>query len=119
MKRLSLSLSLLPFVLGLSACHEQQAETHRLDKLLKQNDQLQESVNQMYTLIESAGEPDASLPEQIKQAEAQLSSSLAELAQCEQDETNAKMRLLDLKNRLANFRSQFKIMQEQIISSAQ
>lgn len=119
MKILTTSLTLgATLCLSLVGCKPKGGDPQQLSFILEQNAQLKQSIEAMNTTIAQAGDKDPSLTERIQKLEAEITLALKQLNQTGEQETQAQLRILELEARLAQFRSDFEAMQQQITQAA-
>lgn len=110
---LSLGAAMLS-VLTLSTCGPQAADPDKLRAVHEQNAELRREINHMQALIKHAGEITPGLDEEIEKKEADIAAKLHELNELNRKETDTKLRIIELQDRLESFRSTFRIMQDEI-----
>ena len=81
----------------------------------EQNAAMRKELTRMQQLIKQAGEPDATLPDTIRAREQELAESLNQLKQLKRQETEAKLRVIELQDRLDLFRSSFRMLQSETV----
>ena len=81
----------------------------------EQNAAMRKELTRMQQLIKQAGEPDATLPDTIHTREQELADSLNQLKQIKRQETEAKLRVIELQDRLDAFRTNFRMLQNETI----
>ncbi len=75
---------------------------------------MRSEIVRMHTLIEQAGEDTPQLEETIAAREKELTELLMELDTLNKKETEARLRVIELQDRLDSFRASFRIMQNEI-----
>ena len=67
----------------------------------------------MQQVVKQAGDIDPGLADQIDTKEQQLAASLNELKQLKRQQTDTKLRVIQLQDRLDAFRSNFRLLQSE------
>ena len=67
----------------------------------------------MQQVVKQAGDIEPGLADQINTKEQQLAASLNELKQLKRQQTDAKLRVIQLQDRLDAFRSNFRLLQSE------
>ena len=67
----------------------------------------------MQQVVKQAGDIEPGLADQIDTKEQQLAASLNELKQLKRQQTDAKLRVIQLQDRLDAFRSNFRLLQSE------
>ena len=67
----------------------------------------------MQQIVKQAGDIDPGLAESIKAKEQELAAALNELKQLKRQQTDAKLRVIQLQDRLDAFRSNFRLLQSE------
>lgn len=110
---LSLSATLLTAVVA-SSCGPHAADPDKLRTVHEQNAELRREINHMQALIKHAGESTPGLDEEIEKKEAAIAEALNTLNRLNRKETDTKLRVIELQDRLEAFRNSFRIMQDEI-----
>lgn len=110
---LSLSAVLLTAT-AVSSCGPQAADPDKLRAVHEQNAELRREISRMQALIKHAGEETPGLDEEIEKKEAEITAALNTLNDLNRKETDTKLRVIELQDRLEAFRSSFRIMQEEL-----
>lgn len=100
----------------MSSCGPQAADPDKLRAVHEQNAELRREINHMQALIKHAGEATVGLDEEIEKKEAEIAANLKELNELNRKETDTKLRVIELQDRLDAFRSSFRIMQNEIVN---
>lgn len=80
----------------------------------EQNAEIRSEISRMNALIKHAGEDVPGLAETIAAREAEIAAAIKELDKLSNDETNTKLRVIELQDRLDAFRAAFRMMQNDI-----
>lgn len=97
----------------LSSCTPQTDNPEQLRLAHEQNAAMRKELARMQQLIKQAGEPDPALPETIQTREQELADALNQLKEIKRKETEAKLRAIELQDRLDAFRSAFRMLQSE------
>ncbi|MBR3904028.1 MAG: hypothetical protein IKJ29_10275 [Akkermansia sp.] len=100
-------------LLTLSSCYPQAQDPEQLRLAHEQNALLRKEIVRMQQLINQAGETETGLAEQIDAKEQELTDALNELKVTKRQETEEKLRIIELQDRLDAFRANFRIMQNE------
>ena len=100
-------------VLALSSCYPQTANPEQLRLAHEQNAALRQEIVRMQQLITQAGETEQGIADTVEAKEQELTDALNELKVLKRQETEHKLRLIELQDRLDAFRSDFRIMQNE------
>jgi septal ring factor EnvC (AmiA/AmiB activator) len=100
---------------SVSSCMPQTDNPEQLRLAHEQNAAMRKELTRMQQLIKQAGEPDATLPDTIHAREQELADSLNQLKQLKRQETEAKLRVIELQDRLDLFRSSFRMLQSETV----
>ena len=73
----------------------------------EQNAEIRREISRMNALIKHAGEDVPGLAENIAAREAEIAAAIKELDKLSNDETNTKLRVIELQDRLDAFRAAF------------
>lgn len=90
----------------------------RLASLQDTNNQLREEIGRMQALIRQAGEDTPQLQEQITQRNQEVESALRQRTSLRQQETDLKLRYIELDGRLKAFRNTFEDMKNNVANQA-
>ena len=99
--------------LALSSCYPQPANPDQLRLAHEQNAALRQEIVRMQHLINQAGETDQGLIDTVEAKEQELTDALNELKVLKRQETEHKLRIIELQDRLDAFRADFRIMQNE------
>lgn len=97
----------------LSSCYPQADNPEQLRLAHEQNAALNKEIIRMQQLIKQAGDIEPGLAESIEAKEQELTAALNELKQLKHQQTEAKLRVIQLQDRLGAFRSNFRILQSE------
>lgn len=100
----------------LSSCNPQTPDPEQLRQAHEQNATLRQEITRMQQLISQAGAPQPGLAESISAREQELVNALNELKQLKRKETETKLRVIELQDRLDAFRSNFRILQAETVN---
>lgn len=95
-------------------CAPKTTDPEQLRVVHEQNAQLVQEIARMQALIEQAGEDVPNLQEQISAKEAEVASAIKELDDLHRRESEMKLRGIELRDRLDDFRDAFRKMQNEI-----
>ena len=98
---------------ALSCCTPQTDNPEQLRLAHEQNAALRQELVRMQQLIKQAGEPDPTLADTIQTREQELADALNQLKKIKRQETEAKLRTIELQDRLDAFRSAFRMLQSE------
>ena len=99
--------------LALSSCYPQTANPEQLRVAHEQNAALRQEIVRMQQLIIQAGDAEQGLADTVEAKEQELTDALNELKVLKRQETEHKLRLIELQDRLDAFRADFRIMQNE------
>lgn len=99
--------------LVLSSCYPQTANPEQLRVAHEQNAALRQEIVRMQQLITQAGDAEQGLADTVEAKEQELTDALNELKVLKRQETEHKLRLIELQDRLDAFRADFRIMQNE------
>lgn len=99
--------------LTLSSCYPQADNPEQLRLAHEQNAALRQEIIRMQQLIKQAGDIETGLPETIESKEQELANALNEIKQLKRRQTEAKLRVIQLQDRLDAFRSNFRMLQSE------
>lgn len=99
--------------LALSSCYPQTANPEQLRVAHEQNAALRQEIVRMQKLITQAGDAEQGLADTVEAKEQELTDALNELKVLKRQETEHKLRLIELQDRLDAFRADFRIMQNE------
>ncbi len=97
----------------LCSCYPQADNPEQLRLAHEQNAALRQEIIRMQQLIKQAGDIEPGLADNITTMEQQLAASLNELKTLKRQETEAKLRVIHLQDRLDAFRSNFRMLQSE------
>ena len=103
----------------LSACAPKTTDPEQLRAIHEQNAELRQEIAQMQGLIEQAGEDVPDLQDQITAKEAEIAAAIRELDELDRRETDSRLRIIELQDRLDAFRASFRMMQNEIANRKQ
>lgn len=112
-KSLSLSLAALALT-ALVGCAPKTTDPEQLRAIHEQNAELRQEIAHMQGLIEQAGEDIPDLQDQITAKEAEIAAAIRELEELSRKETDMRLRVIELRDRLDAFRASFRMMQNEI-----
>lgn len=98
----------------LTACLPKPTDPEQLRAVHEQNAEIRREISRMNALIKHAGEDVPGLAENIAAREAEIAAAIKELDKLSNDETNTKLRVIELQDRLDAFRAAFRMMQNDI-----
>ena len=99
--------------LSLSSCYPQADNPEQLRLAHEQNAVLSKEIIRMQQIIKQAGDIEPGLAESIEAKEQALAAALTELKQLKRQQTEAKLRVIQLQDRLDAFRSNFRLLQSE------
>ena len=99
--------------ISLCSCTQQTPDPEQLRAAHEQNAAMRQEINRMQQLISKAGELQPGLAETIAAKEQELVNALNELKELKSKETETKLRVIELQDRLDAFRSNFRILQSE------
>lgn len=100
-------------LLSLSSCFPQTSNPDQLRVAHEQNAAMRQEIARMQQLINQAGEAETGLAETVEAKEQELTDALNELKVMKRQETQHKLRVIELQDRLDAFRANFRIMQNE------
>lgn len=100
-------------LVSLSSCYPQASDPAQLRLAHEQNAALRQEIVRMQQLIQQAGEPTPELAETVEAREQELTDALNELKVVKRQETEAKLRVIELQDRLDAFRAHFRMLQNE------
>lgn len=98
---------------SLSSCYPQTDNPEQLRLAHEQNAVLRKEIIRMQQIIKQAGDIEPNLAERIEAKEQELTTVLNELKQLKRQQTEAKLRVIQLQDRLDAFRSNFRLLQSE------
>ena len=98
----------------MSGCAPKTTDPEQLRAIHEQNAELRSEIAQMEGLIKEAGEDVPNLNEQIADKEAEIAAAIRELDELDRKETDMRLRVIELQDRLDAFRAAFRMMQNEI-----
>ena len=110
-------LMLLAVALLSSGCKPQGPNIEELTELQKRNASLRREIADMQMLIRRAGEDVPNLQDQIDARNQEVVQAYETLKQLQAQETDVRMRRIELEGRLDRFRETFRSLQSQVLSS--
>lgn len=99
--------------LSLGSCYPQADNPEQLRLAHEQNAVLRKEIVRMQQIIKQAGDIEPDLAESIETKEQELTAALNELKQLKRRQTEAKLRVIQLQDRLDAFRSNFRLLQSE------
>lgn len=97
----------------LSSCYPQTDNPEQLRLAHEQNAVLRKEIVRMQQIVKQAGDIEPGLAESIEAKEKELTATLNELKQLKRQQTDAKLRVIQLQDRLDAFRSNFRLLQSE------
>ncbi len=97
----------------LSSCYPQTDNPEQLRLAHEQNAVLRKEIVRMQQIVKQAGDIEPGLAESIEAKEKELTAALNELKQLKRQQTEAKLRVIHLQDRLDAFRSNFRLLQSE------
>jgi len=97
-----------------ASCGPQPTDPEKLRAVHEQNAELRREISRMQALIKHAGEDVPGLEENITAREAEIAAAIKELDTLSNAETDTKLRVIELQDRLDAFRSAFRMMQNDL-----
>ena len=102
------------------SCAPKTTSPEQLRAVHEQNAELRKEIASMEKTTSRAGEDwDANLPDEITRKEALLADAVRRLDDANARETEMKLRVIELQDRLSAFRASFRMLQSEIANSAQ
>lgn len=98
---------------SLSSCYPQADNPEQLCLAHEQNAVLRKEIVRMQQIVKQAGDIEPGLAESIEAKERELTAALNELKQLKQQQTAAKLRVIQLQDRLDAFRANFRLLQSE------
>ena len=98
----------------LSSCWPKPTDPEQLRAVHEQNAEIRREISRMQALIKHAGEDIPGLAENIAAREAEIAAAIKELDKLGNEETDTKLRVIELQDRLDAFRAAFRMMQNEI-----
>lgn len=98
---------------SLSSCYPQADNPEQIRLAHEQNAAMRKELIRMQQLIKQAGDIEPGLAETIEAKEHELTAALNELKQLKRRQTEAKLRVIQLQDRLDAFRSNFRMLQSE------
>lgn len=98
----------------LTSCWPKPTDPEQLRAVHEQNAEIRREISRMNALIKHAGEDVPGLAENIAAREAEIAAAIKELDKLSNDETNTRLRVIELQDRLDAFRAAFRMMQNDI-----
>ncbi len=108
-------MSACALLVSLSSCYPQASDPEQLRLAHEQNAALRQEIVRMQQLIKQAGDTNADLSEAVQAKEQELTDALNELKVVKRQETEAKLRVIELQDRLDAFRANFRMLQNETI----
>lgn len=99
--------------LTLSSCYPKADNPEQLRLAHEQNAALRQEIIRMQQLIREAGDIEPGLAESIEVKEQDLTKALNEIKQLKHSQTEAKLRVIQLQDRMDAFRSNFRMLQSE------
>ena len=96
---------------ALSSCYPQADNPEQLRQAHEQNANMRREIASMHKLIKQAGETAPVNAETITAKEQELAKTLNELKELKRKQTEAKLRVIQLQDRLDAFRTSFRMLQ--------
>lgn len=110
---------LLPGALALfSACKPQGPNIAELNELQRRNAELRQEIADMRARIRRAGDDVPGLAEQLEARDKEVTQAYENLKALKKQETDIRMRRIELEGRLDAFRSTFRELQSQIAAAS-
>lgn len=100
--------------LPMSGCAPKTTDPEQLRAIHEQNADLRKEIAEMQGLIKEAGEDVPNLNEQIAEKEAEIAAAIRELDELDRQETDMRLRVIELQDRLDAFRAAFRMLQNEI-----
>lgn len=98
----------------LIGCAPKTTDPEQLRAMHEQNAELRQEIAHMQGLIEQAGEDIPDLQDRITTKEAEIAAAIRELDELNRKETDMRLRVIELQDRLDAFRASFRMMQNEI-----
>ena len=98
---------------ALCSCYPQADNPEQLRLAHEQNANMRREIASMQKLIKQAGETEPVLAENIEAKEQELAGALNELKKLKREQTEAKLRVIQLQDRLDAFRTSFRMLQSE------
>lgn len=106
-------LSACALLLSLGSCYPQASDPEQLRQAHEKNAALRQEIVRMQQLIKQAGTPSPDFAAQVETREQELTDALNELKVVKRQETEAKLRIIELQDRLDAFRAHFRMLQNE------
>lgn len=100
-------------------CKPQGTDIDKLTELQRRNAQLRQDIAEMRNTIRRAGEDDPHLQEQIDARNKEVVQAYEALKELKTQETEVRMRRIELEGRLESFRESFRELQNRVVSTIQ
>lgn len=101
-----------------ASCAPKTTSPDQLRKVHEQNAELRREIASMEKAISRAGEDTPELPENITAKEARLADAVRRLDEANARETELKLRVIELQDRLSEFRASFRMLQNEVANTA-
>lgn len=102
-----------------SGCAPKTTDPEQLRAIHERNAELRHEIAQMEGLIQQAGDPIPDLDDQIAAKETEIAAAIRELDELSRRETDMRLRVIELQDRLDAFRASFRMMQNDIANRKQ
>ncbi len=99
----------------LSSCYPQASNPDQLRLAHEQNAAMRQEIVRMQQLINQAGDLNEDLTEAVRAKEQELTAALNELKEAKRQKTEARLRVIELQDRLDAFRTNFRMLQNETI----
>lgn len=109
-------MSACALLFSLSSCYPQAPNPDQLRLAHEQNAALRQEIVRMQQLIQQAGDPTPELADTVEIKEQELTDALNELKVVKRQETEAKLRTIELQDRLDAFRATFRMLQNETVN---
>lgn len=106
-------LSACALLFSLGSCYPQASDPEQLRQAHEKNAALRQEIVRMQQLIKQAGTPSPDFAAQVETREQELTDALNELKVVKRQETEAKLRIIELQDRLDAFRAHFRMLQNE------
>ncbi len=107
----------LLLALATVGCKPQGTNIDKLNELQRRNAQLRQDIADMKNIIRRAGEDEPNLQEQIDARNKEVVQAYETLKALKAQETEVRMRRIELEGRLESFRESFRELQNRIVAS--
>lgn len=101
-----------------ASCAPKTTSPEQLRAVHEQNAELRKEVASMEKVISRAGEESPDLTDSITLKEEQLADAVRRLDEANARETELKLRVIELQDRLSAFRASFRMLQNEIANTA-